>query len=82
MENRRPPKPRRLRGTAANAFGTKFALGFLGVAAVIGVTIHFFGKNQLSSNLAKHGLYSTGIQRSPRKPFNSSSTIFDQPQQD
>ncbi|KAK4002282.1 hypothetical protein OUZ56_004120 [Daphnia magna] len=82
MENRRPPKPRRLRGTAANAFSNKFALGFLGAATVIGLAIHFFGKNHLSSNLVKHGLNTTGVVQTPRKPFSSSSAVFNQSQKE
>ena len=39
MENRPPPKPRRLRGTAANALGNKYAFVILGVTTVVGLGI-------------------------------------------
>ena len=39
MEIRPPPKPRRLRGTAANALGKKFAITGLGLTIVIGLGI-------------------------------------------
>jgi hypothetical protein len=39
MENRPPLKPRRLRGTAANALANKFAFGILGISTVIGLVV-------------------------------------------